>query len=255
MKCYAVTKSWARCRNHAEAGRFFCNVHKGWLWGTLITSTGFLVTLGAGFSQILGVSLTSILNLDLSIPIKETNTPFIAATSTPTITSTINVPPVTITKTHIATETLAAIDNANLICTDNILTHIWHLEAESNAAEDWDDFSDKYILQNKDIIRITYDLNGLIAQEGTGKNDSTIVFTQPHWFGVSFVHYGVNGFDGEQTIDIPLSEFLELPNPAQNITGGKPLDLNKPVSSIRARFWHQDHFSVEISAVYFCTFP
>ena len=163
MRCYAVTKSWTRCRNHAESGRLFCNVHKGWVVGAFITSVGSAVALCAGVSQILGVSLTSIFNLDISAPVKQANTPFIMNTSAPIDTPTVKVPKITPTKTHNVATT--AIDNVNLICTNNILSHIWHLEAERDAAEDWDDFSNQYILQDKDIIRITYDLNGLIAQE------------------------------------------------------------------------------------------
>lgn len=147
--------------------------------------------------------------------------------------------------------TVAAI--VPLRCSDNLLSEPWHIEATNDAAEDWLDFEDQYILRGKDFLRVTYNLHGLVAQEGELKNDSTIVFTQPNWYGASLFSYGQNGLDGYQTVNIPLSDFLELPNPDQSISGGKQLDRNDPVSSIRVRFWHRDHFVVDITSIAVCS--
>ena len=177
-----------------------------------------------------------------------TDTPF-SITNSPTL----DVIP-TSTSVPNASQTLPTLI-PGLLCTDNLISKSWHLEATADADEDWIDFSDRYTLQGKDVLRVTYDLHGLMAQEGTGKNNSAIVFNQPNWYGVSLVNYGTNGLNGEQTVDIPISAFLELPDPGQNIVGGRQLDLTEPVSSIRARFWHQDHFTVDITAIYLCTLP
>lgn len=155
--------------------------------------------------------------------------------------------------TDIPTGTLMA----SAICSDNLLAEPWHLEATNGADEKWLDFSDQYILKGKDLLRVTYNLHGLIAKMGDRKNDSVIVFNQPDWYGISLADpkYGTNGLDGDQTIDIPLSDFVELPNPDAGIVGGKPLDLDSPVSSIRARFWHNEHFNVDITYIAVCSLP
>jgi hypothetical protein len=141
------------------------------------------------------------------------------------------------------------------ICSDNLLPVQWHLEAIDNADEASIDFSNQYILKGKYGLRITYNLHGLTAQIGDRKNDSVVVFTQPDWYGISLANpnYGTNGLDGEQTINVPLSDFVELPNPDLQIVGGKPLDFNAPVSSIRARFWHSGHFIVDIISIEVCS--
>ncbi len=144
---------------------------------------------------------------------------------------------------------------AELLCSENILSHPWHLEASGMAAEEAKDFSDQYILRNMDIVRVSYNLHGLMAQEGERKNDSVIVFNQPNWFGVNLSNYGENGLDGIQSVDIPIIDFIELPDPERGILGGRHLDLTEPISSIHARFWHRDYFLVEIIEINFCRFP
>jgi len=142
----------------------------------------------------------------------------------------------------------------NLICSDNILSSFWHLEANGEADEKWMDFPDDDILKGKYALRITYNLHGHKFQEGENKNDASVVLTQPNWYGVSLAsgYYGENGLDGIQTVDIPLLDFVELPNAKEGIEGGQPLDLNEPVSSIRARFWHRGPFVVEITSISTC---
>lgn len=157
----------------------------------------------------------------------------------------------------VSTQTKSALPTliAELLCSENILSHPWRLEASGMAVEDSKDFSDQYILKNMDVVRVTYNLHGLIAQEGDRKNDSVIVFNQPNWFGVSLSNYGENGLDGIQSVDIPIIDFMELPDPERGILGGRHLDLTEPISSIRARFWHRDYFLVEIIEINFCRFP
>jgi hypothetical protein len=177
----------------------------------------------------------------------------IQATSVPTETDILTDVPV------LATNTSPATPGGNLLCTDNLIAGSpWQLDGENDADEKWIDFDDQHILADKDAVQITYDLHGLMAQEGDGKNDSAIVFTQDNsWFGVSLANpkYGENGLNGPQTVVIPLADFLELPNPYQNIQGGDLLNLDDEVSSIRARFWHRDPFIVDITNIQLCSYP
>jgi hypothetical protein len=145
---------------------------------------------------------------------------------------------------------------ASLACSANLLSHPWHLEATNDADEESEEIKDPNILKGRDTLRVTYNLHGLMAQEGVGKNDSAIIFNQPNWYVASLSnpkYSGQNGLDREQTVNIPLSDFIGLPDTQAGIPGGKLLDLNKPVSAIRARFWHHDHFNVDITYIAVCT--
>jgi len=167
------------------------------------------------------------------------------------------IPVANTTALVIPTNTQSPVTSGNLLCTENLIAESpWHLEATDDAAEDNYDFDDQYILKSKDILQVTYDLHGLMAQDGSGMNDSAIVFTQPFWYGISLANpkYGQNGLDGEQTVQISLRDFVELPNSYEGIEGGAPLDLNAPVSSIRARFWHAGHFMVDITSIQLCSY-
>ncbi len=139
-------------------------------------------------------------------------------------------------------------------CGDNLLPEPWHLEATGRAAESWIDFNPPYKPTDTDGLLITYDLNGLRAREGTGRNDSVIALTQPNWYGVSLaaLSTNMNGFDGEQTAYIPLIDFRELPNVLEDIEGNRPLTWGEDVSSIRARFWDFDRFGVDITSIRLC---
>lgn len=153
-----------------------------------------------------------------------------------------------------ATEIPAAPSTQGVGCGDNLLAESWHLEATGGPAEAWIDFDPPYRPASNDGLRITYDLHGLRAREGGGRNDSVIVLTQPHWYGVSLATLSTNknGFNGEQTAYIPLIDFHELPNAQEGIEGNRPLTWGKEVSSIRARFWDFDRFRVDIASIRFC---
>jgi hypothetical protein len=87
------------------------------------------------------------------------------------------------------------------------------------------------ILVGKDILRLTYDLHGLQA---LGLDASAIIFDQANsWHYISLSSYGVNGKDGQQTVDIPLSAFPGL-------------DLSQPVGTFHTRFWYSGPFTVDI---------
>lgn len=250
-RCIARTKDLERCRNDAEGGGIFCRRHRWWWLITFFGSLVVVTTVGANISQMFDVTFPGFTKTLPPILVTETATipvTSVEKTSTPTVGPVLDL---TSTETKLPPPTLIA----ELLCSENIFSHPWRLEASGVPDEDSKDFSDQYILKNMDILRVSYDLHGLVAQEGERKNDSVIVFNQPNWFGVSLSNYGENGLDGIQTVDIPIIDFRELPNPEQNILGGRHLDLTEPITSIRARFWHRDYFLVEIFEIQFCRFP
>jgi hypothetical protein len=113
-----------------------------------------------------------------------------------------------------------------------LLSQPWHLEGNNGAAEAYQEI-DSGILQGKDTIRITYDLNGLNV---LGGDASAIIFDQSGWQYISLSDYGQNGLDGSQYVDVPLSDFPGL-------------DPNAPVGTLHARFWYSDDFAVDITSI------
>jgi len=90
-------------------------------------------------------------------------------------------------------------------------------------------------LKGKNMLNITYNLHGLCVMSGDA---SSITITQKNSdkkYSISFAEYGQNCYDGEQTIEVPLSSFEGL-NP------------NQQIQSIIARFWYPTYYSVEIKS-------
>ena len=58
-----------------------------------------------------------------------------------------------------------------------------------------------------------------------------------------------------QTVDIHFRNILNYQINMKKLLVERPLDLNGPVSSLRARFWHQDHFVIDIIGIYLCALP
>jgi hypothetical protein len=113
-----------------------------------------------------------------------------------------------------------------------LLSSAWHL-AGTEAQEAYQSM-DQNALQGKTTLRITYNLHGLSA---LGNDASAIIIDQNGWHYISLSNYGQNGKDGEQTVDIPLSDFSGL-------------DLSSPVDgTIHTRFWNSDPYSVDITSI------
>ena len=112
---------------------------------------------------------------------------------------------------------------------------------------------DPNALNGKTMLSITYDLHGLMVREGERKDELAIIFDQPNWFVVSLANYGKNGFDGEQTAFIPLSDFIGLPDVPSGIDGGAHLNLTAPIGTLHTRFWRAEHFIVDITSI--CVYP
>lgn len=138
-------------------------------------------------------------------------------------------------------------------CSQSLLHEPWHLEATNDAAEDSSSITDPSIFGGKDTLRVTYNLHGLMAQEGPRQDASAIVVDQPNWYVVSLANYGTNGLDGEQTVHIPLTDFISIPDPPSGTPGGRRLALDQPVYTIHARFWHNGPFAVDITDISLCS--
>jgi len=132
-----------------------------------------------------------------------------------------------------------------------LLTTPWHLEG-NNSSSEAEQKIDPNVLEGKTTLLITYDLHGLTIHEGDRKDESAIIFDQPHWYVISLTNYGQNGLDGEQTIEAPLSDFIGLPDAPSGTPGGTPLNLEQPVNILHARFWNGSHFVIDITSV--CVF-
>lgn len=141
-------------------------------------------------------------------------------------------------------------------CSPNLLNGMpWRLEATTGPAEASAAIADPGILEGKDTLFITYNLHGLMAQEGSRKDDSAIifdVFEQPNWYVASLATHGKNGLDGKQSVLIPLSDFISLSDSPSRTPGGKEL-LGQPVTMVHTRFWHDGHFVVDITNISLCS--
>ena len=132
-----------------------------------------------------------------------------------------------------------------------LLSKPWHLEGDNSSSEQYQQI-DPNALKGKNKLLITYNLHGLTIREGDRKDESAIIFDQPHWFVISLANYGQNGLDGEQTIEVPLSDFIGLPDEPSGTAGGTLLNLDQPVNMLHARFWNSSHFVIDIMSV--CVF-
>jgi hypothetical protein len=113
-----------------------------------------------------------------------------------------------------------------------LLTRPWHLTGKNSAAEAYQIVAPN-VLQGKNTLRITYDLHGIQA---LGGDASAIIFDQNGWQYISLSNYGKNGFNGVQTVDVPLSAFTGL-NPNAN------------VGTLHTRFWYSKSFVVDITSI------
>lgn len=113
-----------------------------------------------------------------------------------------------------------------------LLSQPWYL-AGSNGADEAYQSIDPNILQGKTLLRITYDLHGLSALTGDA---SAIIFDQGDWRYISLSNYGRNGLNGQQVVEILLSDFPSL-------------NLNTTVGTLHTRFWYSSNFTVDILSI------
>jgi len=124
-----------------------------------------------------------------------------------------------------------------------LLTAPWvlHTAAGAGSSECYQTIAPD-ALAGRTTIRVTYDLHGLTAlgQDASaliidqGSNDTCVNQPGCRWHYVSLSAYGRNGYDGTQSVSIPLVAFPGL-------------DPSRPVNGVlHVRFWHQSSFTVEI---------
>lgn len=115
-----------------------------------------------------------------------------------------------------------------------LLTAPWTLSGNNGSAENYQTI-DPNILAGKTMLSLTYNLHGFCLLSGDA---SAVIFDQPFggdWHYVSLSGYGQNCLDGDQTVDIPLSDFYGL-------------DLTKPVGNFHARIWDSGIFTVDVKS-------
>jgi hypothetical protein len=158
-------------------------------------------------------------------------------TSAPTIsTQTPSLVPPTLTNTTVvvaATSTNAALPMPTIPPGGvELLSQPWHLVGNNGASEKYQGINPA-VLAGKDTIRITYDLHGL---RPLGLDASAIIFDQNGWRYISLSNYGMNGLNGVQTVDIPLTHFPSF-------------NLNQGSNTIHTRFWYGSAFTVDIYSI------
>jgi hypothetical protein len=132
-----------------------------------------------------------------------------------------------------------------------LLSEPWHLEGDNGDAQAYQKV-EPFVLQGKDTLSVTYNLHGLEIHEGERKDESAIIFDQPNWYVISLANYGENDLDGEQAVNISLSDFISLPDEPSGIPGGEVLNLDKSVNMLHTRFWSSSHFIIDVSSI--CAF-
>lgn len=120
-----------------------------------------------------------------------------------------------------------------------IITSPWSFSQNGGASEQYQNV-DKNILIGKSKIKISYNLHGICLMNGDA---SAIIFDQDGWKIISLSNFGENCKDGDQTVEISLSDF-------KDINSGQVLDVSKPLTGVfHVRFWHEKSYSIDIKSV------
>lgn len=115
-----------------------------------------------------------------------------------------------------------------------LLTAPWNFSGNNNDSQKYQSIS-ATVLAGKSKLRLTYNLHGATV---LGGDASAIIFDQPlngTWRYISLSSYGQNGFNGSQTVDIPLLSF----------TG---LNTALSVGTFHGRFWYGSAFTVDVTS-------
>jgi hypothetical protein len=196
----------------------FTNLNRNVAVGTLHTRFWY----GSQFS----VVIYSIIAYAAQPPILP---PTLTPTNLPTVIPPTSTPIPTVTSTNAATAVpVITIPNGGV----ELLSQPWYLRGNNGASEQYQGIAPN-ILQGKDTLRITYNLNGLMA---LGNDASAIIFDQNGWQFISLSNYGQNGLNGVQTVDIPLADFSGLNRGAS-------------VGTLHTRFWYGSAFAVDIYSI------
>jgi len=126
------------------------------------------------------------------------------------------------------------IEGALAAADTQLLTRPWSLKARSGPIERYQ-LIDPNAFKGNNTLRLTYNLKGTCLEDGDA---SAIIFDQPinrTWRYISLFRYGKKCFNGDQTLDIPLSDF-------------KGLDTSKPVGTFHTRIWGRRAYDIEIKS-------
>ena len=115
-----------------------------------------------------------------------------------------------------------------------ILINNWLLKG-SKSIDTKSQILSSHVLRGKNMLNITYNLHGLCVMNGKASSITIYPKNSNNKYSISFAEYGQNCYDGEQTVEIPLSNFEGL-NP------------NQKVQSIEAQFWYPTYYNVEIKS-------
>lgn len=111
----------------------------------------------------------------------------------------------------------------------------WHLSGNNGDSQMYHNIPSNSLI-GMTTMTITYDLHGY-AFKSYGWDASAIIIDQNgQWRYIALKDYGVDGRNGQQTVNIPLSAF----------TG---LNLTQPVGTLHTRFWHSGSWQVDIYSI------
>lgn len=172
-----------------------------------------------------------------SVKVKSLNSPTPTPTTSiiPTPTPTIGIPTPTPTVILSPTPTIPTGGSIEL------LTNGWILSGSNGSSEN-DIQIPTSSLSGKNTVSVTYNLHG--TRFGSGDDEASIIFIQNYeWYMANIIGYGVNAFDGFQTISIPLTDFHKAGSTSTK------LDLTKLVTNLHARFWNSGSFTVDLQRI------
>lgn len=123
----------------------------------------------------------------------------------------------------------------------------WHLEG-TGPKEAYQDLDDPLILRGKDRLNVTLDFHGtdfLTEEQSTSRDATALIFDQEDWKTVMLATDDFNGFDGAQTLGVPLSAVVGVGK-----VEGIPLDPDAPVGTMHTRIWYAAHpYEMDISEI------
>ena len=154
-------------------------------------------------------------------------------TQVPTSSPTAPLPTNTTTPTPTST-TGPAPTNTPLPNSYTLLSYPEHIEATNGSdGLDWNKGNFTY-LNGRNRVRIVLDIHGMTL---LGGDASAFGFSQYNqWQYISLANYVVQGYNGDQTVDMPLSDFMNL-------------NTSQPVGDAHLRFWAPNHFVVDVKSI------
>jgi hypothetical protein len=93
-------------------------------------------------------------------------------------------------------------------------------------------------------VRLKFTLNLHGHSFGLGDDEASIIFIQGgNWMAANVIPYAKNGYNGLQTVEVPLSAFYKVND------SSSPLNKDGTVSDLKSRFWSSSAYSVDVTSV------